>query len=174
MRKSNRRRWLLALLVFLQIAVLAGMAISNAAVGWYGRQVTLQTEPVDPRDLFYGDYVILNYEISRLDSSLWREAELPDSRDRVYVKLRSPAGQEGIYDAVAISRERPETIEDEVVLRGQVGYASEREIQIRYGLERYYVPEGTGQAIEEQRVGMKVKVSIAPWGQARLMELILP
>ncbi|WP_245583043.1 GDYXXLXY domain-containing protein [Paenibacillus daejeonensis] len=169
-----RRRWLLAILVSLQIAVLAGMAISNAAVGWYGQQITLKTAPVDPRDLFYGDYVVLRYEISSLDASMWTGAGQPSSKDMVYVKLRRSADEGEIYEAVAVSPERPDTAENEAVLRGQVRYAGGQEIQIRYGLERYYVPEGTGRAIEEERVNLQAHVRIAPWGQARIMELILP
>ena len=174
MRNPLCRRWLLAILVSLQIIVLAGMALSNAAVGWYGQQITLKTEPVDPRDLFYGDYVVLRYEISSLDASMWTGVGQPKWKDDVYVKLRRSAGQDGIYEAVAVSPERPDTVGDEAVLRGQVRYAGRGEIQIRYGLERYYVPEGTGRAIEDERANLQVHVRIAPWGQARIMELILP
>ncbi|MFS0722978.1 GDYXXLXY domain-containing protein [Paenibacillus sp. 1P07SE] len=175
MPRTERRRVLLILLVALQIVVLGGMAFTYAAAGWYGQQIVLKTAPVDPRDLFYGDYVILEYEISRLDVALWTGGTgLPDARDTVYVKLRRTSGGEGVYEAVEVSPSRPEADENEAVLKGKVTYTGFNAIQVRYGLERYYVQEGTGRALEEQREDMLVSVRIAPWGQARLMDLILP
>ena len=32
-----------------------------------GQKILLKTIPLDPRDLFRGDYVVLNYEISQLN-----------------------------------------------------------------------------------------------------------
>lgn len=173
LKPTTRRRWLVVLIV-LQVLVLAGMALSSEAAGWYGKEIKLKTAPVDPRDLFYGDYVILSYEISRLDRGLWTGSEQPERREIVYVKLRRAAGEEGIYEAVSVSPERPETTGDEAVLKARVGYVAPDTIQLTYGLERYYVPEGTGRELEEQREEMLVTVRIAPWGQARLMSLILP
>ena len=40
-----------------------------------GREVTLQTAPVDPRSLLQGDYAILDYEIARLPSRMRDERE---------------------------------------------------------------------------------------------------
>jgi uncharacterized membrane-anchored protein len=34
-----------------------------------GEEVLLKTLPVDPRDLFRGDYVILRYDVSRVDTT---------------------------------------------------------------------------------------------------------
>jgi uncharacterized membrane-anchored protein len=38
-----------------------------------GEKIMLRVEPVDPRDLFRGDYVSLSYEISSLDRSSYFE-----------------------------------------------------------------------------------------------------
>ena len=55
------------------IALLIGQSLFLGAMVWdrvsllrSGDVVTLRTAPVDPRDIFRGDYVILNYDISRL------------------------------------------------------------------------------------------------------------
>lgn len=71
---SVKRRSLLVFgLVLLQALVLAGVAVSYYAVGWFGQDVRVRTVPVDPRDLLYGDYVTLSYDISQLDPSLWKD-----------------------------------------------------------------------------------------------------
>ena len=35
-----------------------------------GQEVLLKVQPVDPRDLFRGDYVVLRYDITRVDSNV--------------------------------------------------------------------------------------------------------
>jgi len=53
-----------------------------------GEEVMLKTMPVDPRDLFRGDYVILSYEIGNLDiGSLPTNSANFRVNDQVYVAL---------------------------------------------------------------------------------------
>ena len=51
---------LLALVVLLQTAALVGMVAIKQRTLITGTPVLLKTEPVDPRSLFRGDYVILS------------------------------------------------------------------------------------------------------------------
>lgn len=65
------RIWLGALAVaVLQTGALAAMILDRAHHVASGREIVLPVVPVDPRSLFRGDYVILNYEISRAPLSL--------------------------------------------------------------------------------------------------------
>ena len=57
------------LAVILQLIVLAYMAGEREYVLRNGKVIHLRTAPIDPRDLFRGDYVRLNYEISRIPVS---------------------------------------------------------------------------------------------------------
>ena len=173
MRKLNNRIWWIAGMILLQVLVLLGLAGSNLAVEWYGKEIRLETAPVDPRDLFYGDYVILNYEISELPEEMWRGGEFPGYDDTVYVLLRPSSSDALVYEAVGLYSDRPQTAGDEVVLKARVKNNWDRIIRLSYGLERYYVPEGTGRALEEQQDKMQVVVKIAPWGQAKLSKLIV-
>jgi len=63
---------------------------------------------------------------------------------------------------------------DEVVIRGLVNYRSDEQIFVKYGLERYYVPEGEGKGWEQERASLRVRAAVAPWGRARLESLYLP
>ena len=166
--RHNRRKWLFILLIAAQTLFLTGLLVTNYAVGWFGKEIQLKTAPVDPRDLFYGDYVVLNYEISRLPISLWKGEGEPKLKKNVYVLLRPSAADPNEYEAVGVYPDKPAISGEEVALKAHIQYGWDREITLRYGLERYYVPEGTGKEIEEQRELSKVRVSVAPWGQARV------
>ncbi|WP_028549822.1 GDYXXLXY domain-containing protein [Paenibacillus sp. UNC451MF] len=169
-RLIKRRTWLLSLLVLLQLLVLAGIAVSYYAVGWFGTEIKLKTAPVDPRDYLYGDYVRLGYDISRLDSSLWNEKEIEvDSGKRVYVLLKPDV--HGVYEAKGIYASKPAPQPGEAVLRGTVTNHWSGSISISYGLEKYYVPEGTGRELEEQANNLIAKVKVASWGQAKIVAL---
>ena len=69
-----------------------------------GREVRLAVVPVDPRDFFRGDYVMLSYEISQLYSSQLAGDDAFDNGDAIYVTLdNAPDGAL----PTAISHERP-------------------------------------------------------------------
>ncbi|WP_345237940.1 GDYXXLXY domain-containing protein [Hymenobacter saemangeumensis] len=163
-RQQLRFRWL----VGAQALVLLGIAGLAWAADHWGQTIRLRTRPVDPRNILYGDYVRLNYDISRLDTSLWRgPGRVPDRGRRVWVLLRraSPAWQ-----AAGVYGEAPATTADQVALPAQVEN-SWRGISLRYGLERYYIPEGSGQRLEKaaaDSAGLLVRVQVASWGTVRL------
>lgn len=152
-------RWLIpiALVVALiQIAVLSWSIFSRAAILRDGTEILVRVEPIDPRDLFRGDYVILTYAFSRLPRTLLEGSidSIPeDMKATAHVRLRK--GADGIWDAVKMTlgapfADPPGT--DEVDLRGQTRYLwsnVERDIFVDYGIERYYVPEGEGRDIED-------------------------
>ena len=74
---SRRRLAALVAAVLLQLAVLGGLFVYSQYPLWVGTEVRLATVPVDPRDLFRGQYVRLNYALSRQPLP---EMELPGVR----------------------------------------------------------------------------------------------
>ena len=63
---SSRRRLALLAVVVVQLALplaLAGLAAADLA---FGEEIRLKAEPVDPVDIFRGNYVVLRYQISSL------------------------------------------------------------------------------------------------------------
>lgn len=162
-------------IIVLQVLVLIGMAASHYAVEWYGDEVHLKTAPVDPRDLFYGDYVTLNYEISEIHLSQFKGNRPPEEGDMVFVLLK----KEGDYhQLVSASLEKPSVLAtDEQVVKGRVNFVTRQwdpklqgdsplqSFHVLYGFERYYVAEGTGKELENKRGQFDVVVKVAPWGQ---------
>jgi uncharacterized membrane-anchored protein len=164
----NRRHRLVVLAVAAQVLFILGVAAAGYATTAWGRTITLRTTPVDPRDLLYGDYVRLNYSISQLPIGLWKAPErVAKANEPVYVVLRPAAGA---YEALGVYPAAPPLEPGQVVLRGWVTNSWPHGLRIRYGLERYYVPEGLGRKLEK-RPSLLVHVSIAPWGQARITEV---
>ena len=63
-RGGRRERTLLVAIVLGQLLVLVAIATLHAAPLVFGQTVVLDTLPVDPRDMFRGDYVTLRYAFS--------------------------------------------------------------------------------------------------------------
>lgn len=133
-----------------------------------GTPMVLETQPIDPRSLFRGDYVRLNYTISRFE--LARYPVLADVKrgDDIYVTL---AKGDPYWQPQAVHTEYPEGAG--VVLRGRVErvvqrfnnetrkYEKAKEVLVKYGIENYFVPEGEGRAIERPEAGVKVSIEVA-------------
>lgn len=162
---------LLMATVVLQVAVLGGMIALEAVPLLIGERVVLRTVPVDPRDIFRGDYVILSYDVNRIPptgiagSAVSGGGWDPALQGRtVYVPLEADddgAHFHGARPTVHRPANRP-------YLRGQVNGG-----RIDFGIEAYYVQEGTGRRWERLRNTRKLsaEVAVAPWGKARLVRL---
>ena len=146
-----------AVLALAQIGFLGWMVAGRAALLRNGQEVLLKVEPVDPRDLLRGDYVRLGYEISRLPVE--RIANLPQGETTsverpIVVRVRKEA--DGYWRATSawLGTAAATAPAGEVDLRGNVqggwNVTPGSTIAVDYGIERFYVPEGEGLAIEEE------------------------
>ena len=179
----SRRRLLIATLLAagMQTGILVTMMRGNETVISTGTPVLLRTVPVDPRDLFRGDYVVLNYEFSALDSALvtgnWPEAE---GEQRLHVELKP--GTDGSWHPVSASFGPLMPSDGSVIITSlPFRYVPSPDhpatLRADYGIERYYVPEGKGKELEEARNARRVmvEVRVTPDGEARLVDLtVLP
>lgn len=165
------------------LALFAVAALQSAALGWMindrvsllnsGRQIVLETIPVDPRSLFRGDYVILNYAISTLKpQSLDGDDDFARGMP-VFVTL-GKSGDER-WQAVAVAKAYPPDIAgDQVVIRGRVQFRGS-DMRVKYGIESYFVPEGEGKKLEElvRQSELQVMVAIGTNGEAAIKGLIV-
>ena len=62
-----KNKSLIYLVVLFQVLVLAGMFVKAFYPILVGTPIKLKVLPIDPRDLFRGNYVNLNYDFSRID-----------------------------------------------------------------------------------------------------------
>ena len=170
------------------LAVLGGMIVGHAWPLWTGRSVTMKVTPVDPRDPFRGEYVRLRTAANSLHvgtaglpgdppnrvtvQPLSDGLDNPGRGTVVYVQLE-PSGT-GDYVPVSISTTRAP---NKLNLRGRVTYATAgSSIDVDYGLDAFYVQEGTGPIVESAlREGrnVQIEVAIASSGQSRIRGLMV-
>lgn len=163
---------LLILMLALQTAWILGTTFVQERALSYGKLVLLETRPVDPRDLLRGDYLTLNYKISDVPLDLFtppRTNGLPLGQT-IYVALE-PRGQ--FHQVRLASTEPINPAADYVVLKGQtqtwwIGNARTN-VHLAYGLERYYVREGTG----NPRGKITVQVAVPASGQGSIKQVFL-
>ncbi len=165
---KSRQQPLLILAVTFQVLVLVGMIVLHLTPHLTGDTVLLRVVPVDPHDLFRGDYVILNYEFSSIPAAGIPGLPLDDS-DRqgrtVYVSLvPEPDGLH--YRAGQYSLTPPASGK---YLRGTVC----RWDRLEFGIESYFVQEGTGRKYEDAIRSRRLcaEVAVAANGQAALKRL---
>ena len=173
----------------LQFAVLGWMVYNHSRPQASGERFLLRCEPVDPRDLMKGDYVILRYGFQNLTDSQrrdllkeWKEmhpslATEPDESlsymlpkdTRIFIPLRK--GVDGIADYGEPTLKRPTSGPFLQTRFGQSNWAWGTDV--RAGIESYYVAEGTGLEWEKLRNKGKLlaEVGILPNGQAGLISL---
>jgi len=178
----------LLLRYILSALVLCGLILAmiwpRAAILRSGQEVRLEIAPVDPRDLFRGDYVVLAYRIGTVDvpstTSFTRGQQ-------VFVTLRPDESKKA--RAVAVSAERPAATGNDIVIAGfvtatsvcRLNDAGNRDcklggnaVGVRYGLESYFVPQGEGKKIEiMERARLEIVAAVAASGQAAIKRLLI-
>ncbi|MDA9440817.1 hypothetical protein XH98_17320 [Bradyrhizobium sp. CCBAU 51745] len=166
--------------ILLQCALLILMVADRTQILREGREVTLQTRPVDPRDLLRGDYVTLGYDITQLPAGALAGQPSAERNPVVFVKLAPDA--DGLYRAVSVHAAPVAVTASEVLIRGRVSYSCGSNgrifcdrLTIRYGLESYFVPEGEGKKLEQARNQQKLRVvaAVLPSGRAAIKRLLL-
>jgi uncharacterized membrane-anchored protein len=177
-------RYVLAALALCGLIV--AMILPRAAILRSGQEARLEVVPIDPRDLFRGDYVVLGYRIGTVNPP--PGVSTPFTRgQQVFVTLRPDSN--GKSQAVAISAERPTASGNDIVISGVVSTPStcqlndagardcklgSRAVGVRYGLESYFVPQGEGKKIERvEKARLEVIAAVAPSGQAAIKRLLI-
>jgi uncharacterized membrane-anchored protein len=180
--RSIPRVLLFACAALIQVVLVSVMVYDRVRVLRQGDEVMLQTRPVDPRDLLRGDYVTLTYEITNLPAGALKDAPSQGRGTPVFVKLARKG--DGFHEAVSVHAEPVPVADGELVIRGRaIGGASCgsthrmfcEQLQIHYGIERYFVPQDEGKEIERSRNEGKVSVvaAVTPAGRAAIKRLLL-
>lgn len=172
LRSYSRIRKMFIASVGIQIVLLAGFAVPQAYTLSTGKVITLRTVPVDPTDLFRGEYARLNYKdiaSSNINAQL-------GSGQTVFVVLEKPDNNPD-WKIVSLKEKQPEINEKQVCLRGKIsridGSRSSPTYQIEYGIERLYMPAGKSLDLERNAQELEVDIAVGPDGNAVLKEVKL-
>jgi uncharacterized membrane-anchored protein len=148
-----------------QTGVLAWMVADRIWLLQSGREIVLPIVPVDPRDLFRGEYVRLSYDISRLPAHLL-EGPQPQRNAPFYVVLESQHGE--VWQPIKVSAAQPsENGPTRIVLKARPRYQwpvdppATATVWARYGVESYFVPQGQGARLETLARDKKLAARIA-------------
>ena len=172
---TGKRKLILALAIVAvaQTGVLAAMVFDRVTLLQSGREITLPIVPVDPRDLFRGEYVRLGYEINSVPSLLL-VGPAPARNQPFYVTIeKNPLGG---WTPVRVTAALPrENNPDRIVLKGRSRPSFPTSTRVTYGIESYFVPEGQGRRLEElaRQMKMAARIAVDAKGNAAIKALII-
>jgi uncharacterized membrane-anchored protein len=169
------------------LLILSGMIVGHAWPLWTGRVVTMKVVPVDPRDLFRGEYVHLDTAANQLyragstvaPSATWSvvrpvDRVFEDARRGSIVYVQLAASPSGDYVPVSVSAD---PVAGAFNLRGRVKYASGPQVlYVDYGLDAFYMQEGSARRVEQairQQRNVQMQVAIGSSGRARIKTLLI-
>lgn len=165
---SKNKLFILA--VLLPLCILLSMTTKPLLTSLQGEEIIIKTIPYDPRDLFYGDYVTLEFEIENVSYKL-ADKELQKALDEydeyefealqdIYIHLKKNKTT-GIAEASSVSLTKPKrglylqaTFNYIESTSETLGSPSKEElnnriIHLQLPFDRFYLEEGTGKQLEE-------------------------
>lgn len=163
----TRLHWL-AVVVGLQVTMLLGWAGYHEWVRSTAPTIMLETRPVDPRDLLRGDYMVLSYAIGDVTRPT-DQSPMVSAGQEIWVRLR-PKGD--YYEVADASWTQPQESEGMIIVRGRINGRLSRgdRLQVDYGIEKYFVPEGKGQP---QFRKMVVEATVSPSHELGIKRVLL-
>lgn len=151
----SKKTWIA---ILIPVVILLGMTVRPLVTIVSGEEIILQTRPVDPRDIFRGDYVVLSYEIEEIDLDKV-EDELKDRLivssfpyDRkIYVTLKE---NNGVHIVDRVTATKPSDVKYFMeakykYLRNKEKTDEKAKLIVSYNIDKYFVPENTGKELEE-------------------------
>ncbi len=163
------------------IIIIFWMVIFSGYVGFkeytlnQGKEFILPVIPVDPSDLLRGDYVILNYYISRIkDDSFYFSLDELKIGDTIYVQIYNNLSfPETTY--VYTELNQVYNYPNSIVLKGRIQDRDGSSISVSYNIEKFFIQRGTGGEIEEgiRNGNAFVKLSVDRFGNAVIKSLII-
>lgn len=165
---TRRLRLLLAALP--PLLILLALPLRPALVLRLGTEVTLAARPVDPRDLFRGDYLALSFEIEKVPAKLFPSGELTPVGSEWFVSLEERGGV-WVPSRVTAAREDGPCLKGRVIVVSTSRESGETSAVMDYGtnMRRFYVREGTGEALEKAAAKSGLRARVRLWrGEAAI------
>lgn len=167
MRLRKIKHLPLIIVAVLWILLLAGFLGYKGYTARTGTEILLKVLPVDPRDMFRGDYVALRFEPNVMpQSKLIGSFNTITSGTTMYVSLKI---DNGIAAPTTMQIRKPG---EGLFLRGTVQGVDVQTIKLEYGIESFFVPEDKGRPIERSR-DVYAKVAVDGSGRAVIKSLLV-
>lgn len=149
------KKWMI-LVAIAQVGVLLAISFQREWIYRTGNIVYLRTAPVDPRDIFRGDYVQLDYDLAIPEASSISKKNHTNLRkgnkyyQPVFVHIHKR--KNGVADITDISINPPE---NGLYVKASIGRNIWQNYhyrgRIKYGIEKYFVEQNSGKQLERKR-----------------------
>jgi uncharacterized membrane-anchored protein len=123
-----------------------------------GDKIVLATQPVDPFDPFRGQYMTINYEISRIS-----DVEGFEEGNPIYISLKED--EQGIWRKDDVSKSKPQRGD---FIKGEVISIHGNSVRIEYGIEQFFFERHA----QLPTRNITVEVSVASSGRAKLSQML--
>jgi uncharacterized membrane-anchored protein len=183
LKSNNIKKYAVAIL--LPIIILMSMTVKPLITYYKGQEIIIETSPYDPRDIFRGDHVILNYKINEIDinkvpKEFKEENNYSELRGkRLYAVLKKVGNY---YEVDYATFEKPKgklylncrynfTVWDDEV-KSETKLPNIKAISVSYNLDKFFVPENTGKDLEELSRKGSLTAKIKVWnGYSYLVDI---
>ncbi len=149
----------------------------------FGQTIILTAELYDPRDVFRGDYVAINFAQETVDSELfvtdevelWKlyNKKLFARLEEQDLEVKSNGANSGVWQVVEVTEKRPK---NGVYIECRLDYFNEHENvgMLDFGVDRYYVEANTGGVIEDAARENRLQTKMKVWrGQLIMTDIIV-
>ncbi|MGB0839617.1 MAG: GDYXXLXY domain-containing protein [Chitinophagales bacterium] len=176
-------------IVLFQLLIIAGMFAKSMYPLVSGQEVQFKVRPVDPRDIFRGQYVRLGYDFNRINLKAIKN-DLDTTLvlhfgDVLHLEV-APDEEVPYYKTVGLWQNAPATLADKHLLLK--AYCNENYgwevhdsyfLRLKCGIESYYTDPKTALELEnamrqnnQDSIDVAVKVMVADNGQSRIKAVV--
>lgn len=114
-----------------------------------GQDILLEVpRPIDPTDLFRGNYVTLGYDISSLDLNEISFDHNFSKEETVYAILSK---KDKFWTVDSTSHSKPSLSENQVCMKGEVTSSYNHQIRVNWGIGSFFSPPEQAKEIEKER-----------------------
>lgn len=164
----NNKKIYLLIVLGVQIAFFTGWyAVNSYALSDRdARSIMLQTRPVDPRDMISGNYFILHYDFSIINSDT-KQINYNEKQNQVYIVLHKVGS---FYQEQYITSYKPHNLTaDQIFIKGRVeqGYFT----RININAEKYFINENFPAPKFKDAVTVQLKVN--KYGHAMIEKVFI-
>lgn len=144
--------------VLLVLLIVLSFIIYNEWPLLTGKKIVLATQPIDPFDPFRGQYMNINYEISRINN-----VEGFNKGDFIYVTLEED--EQEIWRLKETSKTKPD---EGIFIRGEIINSYDKSVRVEYGIEQFFFERNA----KLPTSNITVEVSVSNSGRAKLVQLL--
>lgn len=153
--------------IIFQICVLFSILIKANLPLFLGNEIKLSAKGVDPRDMFLGNYVNLEYDFNLINTDkMYKKNQI------IYLSLKE---KNGLYEKDKINEIKPE---NGIFLQGKIISSKNTKnkkifsTRIKFGIEKYYTTAKNARVLEKKLLQHDAIVSAKIFSnQARIIDI---